>query len=101
MTAFQAFAPRYGSNQVVTPGAASATINIDPECKNVRVINTGANKGYFRIFKTEDGALSASVADMCVAAGMATTVTKASGQDKLAHISAAGTTFEVVVGEGI
>ncbi len=100
MAAKQPFSPKYGSNQVVTPAAGSATIDIDGDCKNVRVVNTGANKGYFRIFKTEDGALTASTADCCVAAGMATTVTKADGQNKLAHISAAGTTFEVMVGEG-
>jgi hypothetical protein len=100
MAAKQPFSPKYGSNQVVTPAAASATINIDATCKNVRVVNSGAAKGYFRIFKTADGALTASVADFCVLPNMSSVVTKADGQDKLAHISATGTTFEVMTGEG-
>lgn len=102
MSALQPFSPHYGSNQVVTPAAASATITIEGNDKQVRVVNSGAAKGYFRTFSITDtpGGSAATVADCCVAAGMSTTITKPSGHDRLSHISATGTTFEVMTGEG-
>ncbi len=102
MSALQPFSPHYGSNQVVTPAAASATITISGSDKNVRVTNTGANKGYFRTFSITDtpAGSAATVADCCVAAGMSTVITKPDGHDRLSHISAAGTTFEIITGEG-
>ncbi len=102
MSALQPFSPHYGSNQVVTPAAASATITIDGNDKQVRVVNTGAAKGYFRTFSianTPAGSV-ATVADCCVASGATVIVTKPMGHDRLSHISAAGTTFEVMTGEG-
>jgi hypothetical protein len=102
MSALQPFSPHYGTNQVVTPAAGSATIIIDGQDKQVRVVNTGAAKGYFRVFSITaiPGGSAATVADCCVASGGTAIVTKAEGQDRLSHISAAGTTFEVMTGEG-
>jgi hypothetical protein len=97
MTIRAPFKPHYGSNQVVTPGAASASVSIDKSDKSVRVVNTGANKGYFRIGA---GAQTATVADCPVAAGASLVVEKGDGADTIAHISAAGTTFEIMTGEG-
>ena len=97
MTAKQPFFPKYGSNTTVTVGTA-ATISIDRTCKQVRVVNTGANKGYFRTFNTGDS-VAATAADCGVYPGMATTVSKGE-HDQLSTFSASGTTFEIMVGEG-
>lgn len=96
----QPFFPQYGSNQVLTAGAASATANITKASKQVRVVNTGANKGYFRVYDSSNGAQAATTADCPVAAGAAVTVTKGGNQDTIAYISANGTTLEVMTGEG-
>lgn len=100
MTIKQPFCPQYGSNKVLAVGAASASAGITPDCKQVRVVNTGANKGYFRAYNSNDGVQNATVADCPVATGMATTVTKDSTHNAIAFISAGGTTFEVMTGEG-
>lgn len=102
MTAKQPFAPTYGSNQVLTSSSSSASVAITPGNKQLRVVNTGSNKAYFKTYNSQGGAVSktASTADCCVAAGMATTVTVNADHDKLAHISANGTTLEVMEGEG-
>ncbi|MES3022745.1 MAG: hypothetical protein V4857_14290 [Pseudomonadota bacterium] len=101
MTFKQPFMPKYGSNQVLTAGAAALIASIDAENKQLRVVNTGAGKGYFRTYdSTALPAPVATVADCPVPAGMATTVTKPSNHDRLSYISAAGTTLEVMTGEG-
>jgi hypothetical protein len=96
----QPFSPQYGSNQVVTAGASSAAKSINKDSKQVRVVNTGANKGYFRIYDSSNGAQAATIADCPVVAGTAVTVTKGGNQDTIAYISASGTTLEVMTGEG-
>lgn len=100
MTIKQPFYPHYGSNQVVLPAAASATITIDADNKQLRVVNNGANIGYFRTFSSLSGALSATTADCPIASGKDIVITKDSTHDRLAYISAAGTTFQVMTGEG-
>lgn len=102
MTARQPFFPHYGQNQVVTPGAASASAVINADDKQLRVVNTGAAKGYFRTYNSVGGTLpqNATVADCPVAAGAELIVTTGPQHDAIAYISAAGTTFEVMTGEG-
>ncbi|MES2346313.1 MAG: hypothetical protein V4641_01960 [Pseudomonadota bacterium] len=100
MTIKQPFYPQYGSNQVVAPAAASATISINPDAKQVRVVNTGAAIGYFRTFALAGGAQSATTADCPVPAGTSIVVTTGPLHDRLSYISATGTTFQVMTGEG-
>ena len=100
MTAKQPFNPQYGSNQVLTAAASSATATLSTGSKQVRVYNSGANKGYFRIYNSKSGAQSATASDCPVGPGLATTVTKDQDQDSIAYISSTGTTFEVMTGEG-
>lgn len=100
MTIKQPFYPHYGANQVVTPAAASVTITISADDKQVRVVNSGSGLGYFRTFSSLSGALEATTADCPVRAGSDLVVTKDPSHDRLAHISAAGTTFNVMTGEG-
>lgn len=100
MTMKARFSPHYGSNQVVTPGAASAAITIAAGSKQVRIVNTGANIAYVRTYRDADGAQTASAADFPIAAGARETITKDDTHDRLAHISASGTTLNVMTGEG-
>lgn len=100
MTIRSPFKPHYGTNQVITPGAASAAITIGKGDKTIRVRNTGANTGYFRTGLASDGTVTTSVADVPVASGETIYIEKPQDHDTLAHISAAGTTFQVMSGEG-
>lgn len=100
MTVRAPFKPRYGSNQVVTPAAVSASITIGKNDKSIRVVNTGANIGYFRTGQVSDGSVTATTADVPVASGQSIIIEKPQDHDTLAHISAAGTTFQVMSGEG-
>lgn len=98
------FGPKWGSNQVVTAGA-SATISIDATNESVRVFNSGAtNKAYVRTYRAADFAgltpPAATAADFPIGANMASTFTKAVGDDTLAYFSAAGTTLEIMTGTG-
>lgn len=96
----QPFQPKYGSNQTLTPSAASATVVIDADknCKQVRIVNRGASVCYVRIGESTLGA--ASVADCAIAPNMATTLTKFMQHTHMSYISAGGTTLDVMVGDG-
>jgi len=101
MTIKQPFFPSYGSNQVVSPAAAAAAITIDKDAKQVRIINTGANIAYVQTYSsTESPAPVATTADFPIPAGGASTITKSMYHDRLSHISAAGTTLQIMTGEG-
>lgn len=99
------FNPSYGQNQVVTPAAASAAITIRLNDSQVRVSNSGAAIGYFRTFSSLAAAAVpalgvASAADYAVLPGTSVLVTMDMSHDRLAHISATGTTFQVITGCG-
>lgn len=91
------FAPNFGSNAVATPGASSASISIAPNDNCVRLVNTGANVCYVKV---GTGTIAATTADLPVRAGSEVIIRKALGHDKLAHISASGTTLNVQTGNG-
>lgn len=98
MAVFAPFEGRKGANQNVSPGAASASISIDPAAKSVRLVNTGTtNVCHVRIGK---GAQTATTADLILRANSDLVVSKGEGEDTLAYISAAGTTLSVQTGEG-
>lgn len=97
MTVRAPFQPRAGSNVVASPGASSASITIDAQAKSVRLVNVGANICHVRIGV---GSQTATTADMPVRAGAEIVVSKGDGENTLAHISAAGTTLHIQVGEG-
>jgi hypothetical protein len=100
MTIKQPFYPQTGSNQVLTAGAASLTTSINAKCKQVRITNSGAAKGYVRTYNSVNGAQPATVADLVVLPNAVVTITKDEGHDQLSYISATGTTLEVMTGEG-
>lgn len=91
------FHPDRGSNQVVTPAAASASVSIDRHAKTVRLVNTGANLCHVRVGA---GAQTATTADMVIRSNSEAYISKGDGDDTIAHISAAGTTLHIQVGEG-
>ena len=95
----QPFFPHYGSNQILAAGVASGSSSISHQAKQLRVVNTGANIGYFRTYNSADGPQAATTADYPVPAGMGAIVSK-QGHNAIAIISAAGTTLQVMAGEG-
>ncbi len=99
MTIKQPLFPQYGSTQVLTSAASSASAAIHFSSKQLRVVNTGAAKAYFRTYNSNDGAQSATTADYCLPPNTGAVVSKM-GHNAIAHISATGTTLEVMTGEG-
>lgn len=97
MTVRAPFQPRRGGNQVVTPAAASASIDIGKGEKSVRLVNSGNNICYVRIGA---GAQTATTADLPVLPSSSVVVSKDGDESTVAHISAAGTTLNVQPGEG-
>lgn len=89
--------PVYGSGAVVTPAAASASVTINAQSKQMILTNLGANVCYVRI---GNGTVVASTADYPVPSGAQLVVSKGDGDNVLAHISAAGTTLHYMPGEG-
>lgn len=100
MTVRAPFKPHYGTNQVITPAAASAVVTIGKGDKSIRVCNSGAAIGYFRTGIASEGTVTATTADTPVLAGQVLVIEKPQDHDTLAHISATGTTFQVQSGEG-
>ena len=95
------FSPGYGSNQVLTAAAVAADTAINASAAQMRIVNTGANIGYVRTYRSADGTQAATTADLPIPSGMATTVTKDQSHDRLSYISAAGTTLQVMAGQGL
>ena len=91
------FSQRLGSNQVVSPGAASASVNVNPHDKAVRLVNSGNGICYVRI---GTGVQTATTADIPVRAASEVIIRKLDGADTIAYISAAGTTLNIATGEG-
>lgn len=103
MTIRQPFMPAYGQGQAASATATSATININAANKQVRIVNTGTNIAFVRTFSSKtvtSPAQAATAADMPIPPNMAVTITKDESHDQLAHISATGTTLQIITGEG-
>lgn len=99
------FFPVYGTNQVLTAAAtSSAAVAIDPQGNNrqVRIVNTGANIAYVRIGPSTLPA--ATTADLAIppasSVGNTVIVSKDPMHTHIRHISAAGSTLQVMLGEG-
>lgn len=90
--------PGYGTGQTLTPGAAAATATLTIGSKQLILTNLGTNPCYVRIGQTT--VANASTSDYPVPAGAQVVISKSMADDKLSHISAAGTTLHVINGEG-
>jgi len=100
MTIKQPFAPHYGSNQALAAGSPATAASISHQAKQMRVVNTGANIGFFRTYDTSAGtAPQASAADYPVPSGTGAIVSKI-GHNAISVFSPAGTTLQVMTGEG-
>lgn len=100
MTVKQPFMPHYGANQVLTAGATPTSVSVPIGGKQLRVVNTGASKGYFRTYNSMAApGTTASAADYPVPAGLGCIVTRI-GHDMISVFSSGGTTLEVMPGEG-
>lgn len=101
MTIQSHFRPAYGSTQAISPGASSANVAIGLNNATIRVKNTGAtNTMFFRTGNSVNGTVVATSADMPVGPGEAVYVFKDPTHDRLAHISASGTTAFITAGDG-
>jgi len=101
MSAFQRFMPTYGSGQALAAAAASAAVAINAQNKQVRVVNMGAAIAFVRTYSSLTvPAPAATAADLPVAPNTTVTFSKDETHDRLAHISATGTTLQVITGEG-
>lgn len=98
MTMKAPLSPRYGSGVVVNPAAASANTAINSVSRQVCLTNLGANICYVRV--SNDATDAATTADYPVPAGAQVIVTKNDGQDRIAYISASGTSLHIMTGEG-
>lgn len=98
MTIREAFAPVYTKGITVTPAAASANAEFGKGSKSVQLHNTGAAICYIRI--GTGSTLAATTADYALPAGALRILSKAQDDDRLAYISAAGTTLNAIPGEG-
>lgn len=100
MSIKQPFFPHYGTNQVITAASSAASVSLDKTNKQVRIYNSGAALAYVRLYDNTGGTQSATTADLPVGPGQVVVITKSEYQNALSHISATGTTLQVMTGEG-
>lgn len=97
MTIKAPVSPAYGTGITVSPGAASASTTIRKGNKQLILTNLGANPCYVH---AGTNGVTADASDYPVPAGAQVVITRAEGDDTLAHISPLGTTLHVMGGEG-
>ena len=101
MSDFIPFCPHRGTNQVLTATAASQVASVTRGNRQVRIVNTGANSANVVCYSSLESPVPvASAAEHCVPAGMASIITKDITHDRIAYISATGTTLQVSTGNG-
>lgn len=91
------FSGSRGANRIMTVGAVSASIPIDPSARSIRLVNSGSSICYVRIGQGEQTATSADVA---VFGNSEVVLSKGEGEGTLAFISASGTTLQAQTGSG-
>ncbi len=101
MSAMQPINPKWGSNQLLTASGSSQQATVAGNTKQIHVENTGgSNPVYLRTGNSANGTVTATTADFRVSPGTVEVFTKPQDDDRLAYISASGTTFEIIEGEG-
>ena len=99
MSVLGPFRPSYKSNQVLNATSSSQSVAINPINKVVHVVNSGANIAYFSCASSND-TTAASTASCPILAGQTLNVEKGDTINQFNYISAAGTTLQVMTGEG-
>ncbi len=101
MAVLQPFNPRWGSNQLLTATGTSAAATVGGKVKSIHIENTGtSNPVYVRTGQIVNGTVVATTADFRISPGTVEVFTKPEDDDRLAYISASGTTLEIIEGEG-
>lgn len=105
MTAIMPFQPVQGATQILTATATSQVVSVPQDSRQLRIMNAGAGLASIRTFSSRAIAADptngvATTADFPVVASQVTTITKGSDHDRMAYISAAGTTIYVTPGDG-
>ncbi len=99
MSLNQPIQPQYGSGQSIAVGAATTgTLTLAIGTKQLRIVNIGANLGYYRIGKS--GMAACTTADVALGSGVGEVVTRSSDDDTFGYYSLSGTTFHVIPCEG-
>lgn len=98
MTVLATFNPGYGSGQIVSPGAASASVNIGAGQKTVCITSLNAVQCYVRVGSS---GVTASTADYPIPSNGRVTITKFQDHDYIAFIApAGGGSLHIMTGEG-
>lgn len=102
MSSARPFAPQFGSNQVVVLAAATPQAkNITADSQVLRVINAGAGDLYVKAYSSQTTPVPvASAADYKVLVGTDRLITVGDEIDRVSLFSAAGTTAEIMTGDG-
>lgn len=101
MAVMQPFNPSWGTNQALTANSSSQAATVRAQTKSIHIENTGTtNPVYVRTGRIANGTVTATTADFRVSPGTVEVITKPQDDDRLAYISASGTTLEIIEGEG-
>lgn len=101
MSALQPINPKWGSNQSLTANSGSQSAVVNGQTKQIHIENTGTtNPVYVRTGNSKNGTVTATTADFRVSPGTVEVFTKPQDDDRLAYISASGTTLEIIECEG-
>jgi len=92
------FAPGYGHGAVLTATATSANAAIDAASQTLCLTNLGSAVVYIKL--SEDSTDTASTADYPIPGGAQVSITKNRNYNRIAYISADGTSLHVLPGEG-
>lgn len=101
MSAMQPINPKWGSNQLLTATGSSQQATVNGQTKQIHVENTGTtNPVYIRTGNSANGTITATTADLRLSPGTVEVITKPQDDNRVAYISASGTTLELIEGEG-
>jgi hypothetical protein len=92
------FAPGYGHGAVLSATGTSANAAIDAASQTLCLTNLGSAVVYVKV--TEDATDTASTADYPIPGGCQVSITKNRNYNRIAYISADGTSLHVLPGEG-
>lgn len=95
------FSPQFGSNQISTLGAAgTAALSVTADSTTLYVANTGSGDLYVAAYSSKALAYVASNKDYFVPAGQTRYIFIGDVLDRVSVFSTAGTTYQVMTGDG-
>lgn len=93
------FSPAYGTTQFVTATDPAASVTINAQNKQVRIVNSGSADAFVRTYPS-DMTVSATATDVAIPPNMAVTITKDETHNRISYYSATSTTLYIMTGEG-